>query len=140
MEPKYNVAICGGGNLAHGSIATIGHQNPKYKISMYSRRPEVWSKEIVGYTKGSSWEYKGNLKGKLDVISNDPAKVVSDADIVLVCSPAQTKNQILKEIKPFLKKGAMVGTIFGQGAFDLQCKFIFGDDFIKQQDITIFSF
>ena len=138
MEPTFNIAICGGGNLAHGSIATIGHHNPHFKISVLSRRPETWAKEITGYTKKSAWEYKGDLKGKIHLVSDQAEKVVSDADIILVCSPAHTKNEILKQIKPYLKKGALVGTIFGQGAFDLQCKNILGDDF-KTKDLAIFS-
>jgi hypothetical protein len=44
MEPQFTIAICGGGNLAHASIATIGHHNPDYKINLLTRRPEVWSK------------------------------------------------------------------------------------------------
>ena len=48
-----NVAICGGGNLAHASIATIGHLNPHFKISLLTRRPEIWKNKITAYTKGS---------------------------------------------------------------------------------------
>lgn len=44
MEPRLNVAICGGGNLAHASIATIHHLNPHFKVSLLTRRPEVWAK------------------------------------------------------------------------------------------------
>lgn len=33
----------------------------------------------------------------------------------------------------------MVGTIFGQGAFDLQAKFILGEQLIHEKNITIFS-
>ena len=121
MEPKFNIAICGGGNLAHGSIACIGHNNPDYTINLLSRRPEVWSNTITGYTAKSAWENKGNLVGKINKASADAKQVVSDSDIILVCSPAHTKIDILKQIKPFLKKGAIVGSIFGQGAFDWQC-------------------
>ena len=39
MEPKFTIAICGGGNLAHGSIATIGHLNPQFTINLLTRRP-----------------------------------------------------------------------------------------------------
>jgi len=28
MDPSFNIAICGGGNLAHGCSAAIGHFNP----------------------------------------------------------------------------------------------------------------
>lgn len=61
----------------------------------------------------------GDLKGKLNIVSDKASEVVSDADIILICSPAHTKNEILQQIKPFLKNGAIVGAVFGQGAFDL---------------------
>ena len=61
----------------------------------------------------------GVLQGDIKVVSDQAQKIVSGADVVIICSPAHTKNDILKEIKPYLKKGALIGTIFGQGAFDL---------------------
>ena len=42
MEPKFNIALVGGGNLCHGSVAAIGHFNPQYSIKVLSRRPELW--------------------------------------------------------------------------------------------------
>jgi hypothetical protein len=50
MEPKFQIAICGGGNLAHGTVAVVGHQNPKYTINVLSRRPEAWAPQITAYT------------------------------------------------------------------------------------------
>ena len=96
MDPSFNIAICGGGNLAHGCSAAIGHFNPQFKINVLSRRPQLWKKEIIAYTKGSSWERMGDLKGKLNIVSDQASEVVSDADIILICSPAHTKNEILK--------------------------------------------
>jgi ketol-acid reductoisomerase len=63
---------------------------------------------------------------------------VSDADLILICSPAHTKNDILKQIKPHLKNGAVIGTVFGQGAFDWQTQGILGD-LITKKNLTIFS-
>ena len=119
MEPKFTIAICGGGNLAHGSIAAIGHFNPEYKINLMSTRPKIWSKKIVGLTKGSTWESKGNISGDISICSNDAKDVVADADIVIVCSPGHTRVEVLKKIAPHVKERAIVGTIFGQGGFDL---------------------
>jgi len=118
MEPKFTVAICGGGNLAHASIATIGHYNKHYDINVLTRRPEIWGKRITGYTAKSDWEKKGNLVGRINLSSSDAKDVVPEADIIILCSPAHTKIGILKQIKPFIKKGALVGSIFGQGGFD----------------------
>jgi hypothetical protein len=76
MYPAFTIAICGGGNLAHGSIATIGHHNKNFKINLLSRRPDVWAKQITGYTKGSAWESKGELTGKLNIVSSNAQDVV----------------------------------------------------------------
>lgn len=113
MEPAFKVAICGGGNLAHGCAATIGHRNKHFKINVLSRRPQVWNNTITAYTEGSSWEKYGKLQGKLNLVSDDAAKVVDKADLILICSPAHTKGEILKQIAPYVKKGAVVGSVFG---------------------------
>lgn len=45
--------------------------------------------------------------------------------------------EILQQIKPYLEQGAYVGSIFGQGGFDLQAKYVLGDD-IEKKNLTIF--
>ena len=138
MEPKFKIAVCGGGNLAHGTVAVVGHQNPKYTLSVLSRRPELWAPEIKAYTQKSAWEHKGEMKGKIAKCSKDAKDVVPGAQIILICSPAQTKVDILKQIKPYLENGAYVGTIFGQGGFDMQARYVLGDD-IQKKNLTVFS-
>ena len=51
--------------------------------------------------------------GRIEKVSSNANEIVSDADIILICSPAHTKNGLLAEIKPFIKDGALVGTVFG---------------------------
>ena len=138
MDPVFNIAICGGGNLAHGTVACVGHINPKYRINVLSRRPEVWGSEIKAYTAKSAWEHKGVMVGKINKCSSKASEVVPGSKIILICSPAQTKPEILKEIKPYLNEGTFVGTIFGQGGFDLQARYILGDDIVKK-NLTVFS-
>jgi opine dehydrogenase len=50
--------------------------NPNYKINVLSRRPETWSSEITAYTKGSAWENKGVMKGKINKCSKDAKDIV----------------------------------------------------------------
>lgn len=78
------------------------------------------------------------MKGKITRCSKDAKDVVPGSQVILICSPAHTKVDILKQIKPYLEHGAYVGTIFGQGGFDLQARYVLGDD-LKKKDITIFS-
>jgi opine dehydrogenase len=82
------VTLAGGGNLAHASIATIGHLNPRWKINVLSRRPEVWSNKIKAYTKFSSWESKGDLIGNINKVSKHAKDVIPGSHIVIICSPA----------------------------------------------------
>ena len=53
------------------------------------------------------------MVGKIAVVSNKGKDVVSDADIILVCSPAHTKHEILMEIKDHVKPGTLIGSVFG---------------------------
>jgi hypothetical protein len=85
------VTLAGGGNLAHASIAMIGHMNPRFKINVYSRRPEVWKDEITAYTKGCHWENRGDLKGRINKVSDKPGDVIPGSNIIIICSPAHTK-------------------------------------------------
>ena len=78
------------------------------------------------------------MKGKINKCSKDAKDVVPGSQIILICSPAQTKVDILQQIKPYLEHGAYVGTIFGQGGFDLQANYVLGDD-IQKKNLTIFS-
>jgi prephenate dehydrogenase len=94
--------------------------NPRWKINLLSRRPEVWGSSIKAITKGSHWESKGELVGKINKVSSEAKDVVPGSDIVIICSPAHTKGEILNQIKDYLPDGCLVGSIFGQGAFDWQ--------------------
>lgn len=120
MEPRFQITFAGGGNLACSSIAVIGHNNPNWKINIMTRRPEIFNDEIVAHTAKSHWESKGNLTGKINRVSNKAADVIPGSQIVIICSPAHTKAGIFAEIKDYLEDGCLIGSIFGQGAFDWQ--------------------
>ena len=140
MEPVFQITLAGGGNLNHASIATIGHNNPRFKINVLTRRPEVWGDKIVANTKKSNWESRGDLVGKINKISKNAADVIPGSHIVLICSPAHTKSEILAQINPYLDKGCLVGTVFGQGGFDWQAQHILGGpEGLKKRNLTVFS-
>jgi len=56
--------------------------------------------------------------GKINKVSKHAKDVIPGSNIVILCSPAQTKLQILNEIKDYLPEGCLLGSVFGQGAFD----------------------
>ena len=134
------MTIVGGGNLAHASIARIGHMNPRFKINLLTRRPEAWASQITGYTKASHWESQGDLVGKINKASSNAADVIPGSQIIIVCSPAHTKIELLEQCRDHLDPGCLVGSIFGQGAFDWQAKHALGGvENIKKNNWTIWS-
>ena len=120
MEPVFQVTFAGGGNLACASIAVIGHLNPRWKINILTRRPEIFNEQIVAHTAKSNWEHRGKMTGRINRCSSSASDVIPGSDIVIICSPAQTKSQIINDIKGYLPDGCLLGSIFGQGAFDWQ--------------------
>ena len=72
-------------------------------------------------------------------MSSDPKDVVPNSNILIVCSPAHTKFELLQKINPYIEDGSFVGSIFGQGGFDWQAQFALGGpEKIKKRGITIF--
>ncbi len=119
-------------------MACIGHYNPRIKINVLTRRPHLWSSSIIAHTDKSSWKYKGLLEGKINKASDKPEEVIPGSKILLVAGPSHLHGVILNKIAPFVDKDTWVGTVYGQGAFDLQARSVFGSALTKK-NITIFA-
>jgi hypothetical protein len=134
----YQITICSGSNLAHGSIASIGHHCPNAKINVLCRKPQEFGDKFVGETKNCIWEYKGQLKANIQKVSDNPADVIPGSKVVIICSPFHVAHKILENIKDHLSEKTLVGAIFGQGAFDLQAFHYLGNR-VQDLDLTIFA-
>ena len=125
----FQITIAGGGNLAHASVACIGHHCPGVKINVLTRRPKEWGKSVVGQTKDSIWAYKGIISGKIQCVSDDPAEVVPGSRIVIIASPNHVREDILERAAPHLSEDTMVGSVYGSGGFDLMGLSVLGESF-----------
>lgn len=134
----FQITICSGSNLAHGSIVSIGHHCPNAKINVLCRRPEEFADIVVGDTSRCIWKYKGELQGRVQRVSDDPADVIPGSKVIIICSPFHVAGEILDKIKNHISDGAYVGAIFGQGAFDLQAFHYLGHR-VKSLNLTIFG-
>jgi hypothetical protein len=81
----------------------------------------------MGLTKGSPWEHKGDLEGKVSICSSDPADFGNDVTLWVIGGPAHVHQQILERIAPHVQKNSYVGTLFAQGGFNWMCRQVFGD-------------
>jgi hypothetical protein len=131
------VTICGGGNGAHFSACLIG-ANPNYKVNVFTRRPKDWKSTITGNTKNSIWEHKGDIVGKLNLVSDDPKTVSKGSKIFLICGPAHIHQTLLEKVAPFIEKDTYVGTLYGQGGFDWMANYVLGKR-VKKDNITLFG-
>eukprot|EP01017_Pseudomicrothorax_dubius_P027425 TRINITY_DN315_c0_g1_i4.p1 TRINITY_DN315_c0_g1~~TRINITY_DN315_c0_g1_i4.p1 ORF type:complete len:415 (+),score=83.93 TRINITY_DN315_c0_g1_i4:39-1283(+) len=135
---RLQVAICGGGNGAHFSAAVIGSR-ADITVNVLTRRPEAWKREIVAHTAGSAWENRGNIRGRLNVVSSEGSLVSRGTNVFIICGPAHIHLDLLRKIAPYIEPNSYVGTLYGQGGFDWMANHIITEEVIKQKNITIFG-
>jgi len=133
------VTLCGAGNAVHVMIADFGsHPSEEYSLSVFAPHQDEASR--LGRDGGTIHKIanKGHdTTGNFVMASDNPEHVIPDADIIVLSVPSFAHRSILKAIKPYIKKGAILGAIPAQGCFDLTCKSIFGDSL---KDIVLFGF
>ncbi|MBR4479520.1 MAG: NAD/NADP octopine/nopaline dehydrogenase family protein [Bacteroidales bacterium] len=104
------ICICGGGSLGHVCTGVLSSQN-NVELSIYTGHPELWG-ETITVTDLNGKKFEANIVS----VSSDPAKVVSNQDIVLLCLPGYMIEKTLGDIKPFIG-GAAVGTVVSSTGF-----------------------
>lgn len=105
------ICICGGGNLGH-TIAGYVAAKSDFNVNILTSNPHLWAQSLeIDDCLGKSFH------GKLSVISNDPAKVIPQSDIILLCLPGFAIEDELLKINPFLTKGQTVGSVVSSTGF-----------------------
>ena len=74
--------------------------------------------------------------GKPNIISDNAADVIPDSNLIIMPVPSLAYESLLKEIKPYITSGAIIGATPGMGGFDWVLERIFGK---KYKDIIAFS-
>lgn len=106
-----NVCICGGGGLGH-VISGVLAESGKYKVSLFTGHPDLWGNEIAVTLPDNK-----SIVGRIAEISDKPSEVIADADYIIFCLPGYLIAGTLRRIRPFLKKGAVVGSVVGSSGF-----------------------
>ena len=99
------ICICGGGNLGH-VVAGFLAAREDCVVSLLTRRPALWQQQLTISTPDGR-----QLVGRLERISSEPAEVIADADLVLLCLPGYSIQEVLLQICPFLKPRTPVGSV-----------------------------
>lgn len=125
-----NICIVGGGHIGTTLATYIKHHNQRFHVSIFTRRPELFSKLI----KCNDWEGGYSFEEKLDCISSNPVEAAHDADIVYIALPHFAVEKTFSDISPYVSDKAFIGVIPGGGG----CEFFFNKYFKESQ--TLFGF
>ena len=128
------VTICGGGNGAHVAAAYLASKG--VRVQVLTRQPDRWAPTLELSTAGSSWAARGTVTGRLHRVSSHAQHVIPQSDVVLVAAPAHVHPLILEHVKPYLKKGVQLGTLFAQGGFDWAVHKALGEDRLASVDLV----
>ena len=78
-----NVCIIGGGHIGTALVCYIKKTHPEYRVSLYTRKPELFTEEI----KCNDIEQKISYYVKPDAITNNAEIAAGGADIVFIALP-----------------------------------------------------
>ena len=112
------VTIIGGGSSAHAVIPLLSKSG--YEVNLLTSRPDSWNKKIRLEYQSETAEVKEIFEGELNIVSNEPATVLKNTDIIILCMPVSQYKIALNRIAQFIPndKKVYLGTIYGQGGFN----------------------
>lgn len=116
-----SICICGGGALGL-VIASVLSNTRQVTVHMLTAHPQKWSHTIEAV------DNEGKIyQGALETISDNPADVIPQSDIVLLCLPGFLIENTLKQIKPYITTQA-VGSVVSSTGFFFRAHEIFNNE------------
>lgn len=100
VSNRYNVCICGGGNISHSLAAAFGRYA---NVGIFTRRPEEWSRKLEYRIADCSWT---KTIGEI-IVSDNPA-MVNTAKVIIIALPRFAVEQELLMIEPHLHSGQAI--------------------------------
>ena len=133
------VLLCGGGNAIHVLSSYVGSQ-PDCEVvvlTLFPGEAERFAKAVPDKGIACENDLGPAVHGKVQTITDDPAQAAAGADIdlVLLALPSFTHELYLTTLKPYLKRGVIIGAMPGEGGFDLCARNCLGDDFVSASNV-----
>ena len=122
-----SICICGGGALGL-VVACVLSNTQQVSVRMLTAHPQKWNHSIETIDNEGK-EYRGNL----EKISANPADVIPQSDIVLLCLPGFLIEETLRKIQPYISTQA-VGSIVSSTGFFFRAHEIFA------HNVSLFGF
>ena len=124
-----NVCLVGGTATTHYLSSILGEKS-NYNVNVLTRNPTLWNNNTKIYDNDNNIICHGNI----DTISDKPNEVIPNSDIIIISVPSFALNDIILQIKPYIRDGMIIGKFPGTGGFDWLCK-----KHLDCKNITIFG-
>jgi hypothetical protein len=119
LARSLTTCIVGGGNSAHILVPFLHEAG--HHVTLLTRRPDDW-KELIycEITDGITGTVTHTHAGRIDCKSSNPADVVPNADVIILCMPVHQYRPALQRLAPFVHrtKEVFIGTVYGQAGFN----------------------
>jgi NAD/NADP octopine/nopaline dehydrogenase-like protein/F420-dependent NADP oxidoreductase-like protein len=116
------LAICGGGNAGH-ALAVAASRTFHGDIVWLASSPEKAELLRRGVFSDEGLQSTGVITGRatnIQRISANPADIIPQADVVMIAVPAYAHAAILREIAPYLKETALIGSLPTRSGFEFE--------------------
>jgi hypothetical protein len=123
------LAICGGGNAGH-ALAVVASQRFNGDILWLTSCEEKAEILRRGVFSESGLQSTGVIQGRADkvrLISCDPEQVIPRANLVMLAVPAFAHAPVLRQIAPFLRHDACVGSLPSRSGFEFEATQLLGE-------------
>lgn len=121
MERIKKICVCGGGSL--GLVCSGVFASKHLDVNLLTGHPDRWRHDVQVI------DPEGHIiEGSLRAISSRPADVIPDADMVFLTVPGFLIEKTLREIQPYLKPDAIVGSVVSSTGFFFAAHDILGSD------------
>ncbi len=114
------VTVVGGGNSTPIFAALAKHA--RHHVTVLTRKPKEWATEQVGFVNDDLvWLNTPELRVDLDLVTDDPAACIPDADLIFLAGlPIHHNPEVLAKLRPHIDmtRKVFVGTICAYGGFN----------------------
>lgn len=114
------VTVCGCGNLGH-VFAGLLSARPELTVNVLvssAERAHLLARRVEANNGIQVRRREGDVLGRPDLITHDPALAVPGSRLILLCVPSHVEDALLQKIIPFLDSDVFIGSVPAAGGFN----------------------
>jgi hypothetical protein len=136
-----SVVLCGCGNVVHVLTAYLGRQPDLFEVNILSLSHADCLLDLAAQKEKLTIRCINDMgedtQGTPSKITNNPKLVVPECNIIIFALPANRHELYLQSMLPYLQPGTLIGSMPGEGGFDLCVRHILGKKLA--QSCTLFT-